>query len=56
MTKRQGRTELIDVKEFLERDKDFPQAALQALLQAALEPEMSETIRSSTRSNISAHR
>ena len=53
MTKRQGRTELI---ELLERDEDFLQAALQALLQAALEAEMSETIRSLTRSNISAQR
>lgn len=53
MTKRQGRTELI---ELLERDEDFLQAALQALLQAALEAEMSETIRSSMRSNISAQR
>lgn len=46
MTKRQGRTELI---ELLGRDEDFLQATLQALLQAALEAEMSETIRSSTR-------
>lgn len=53
MTKRQGRTELI---ELLERDEDFLQAALQVLLQAALEAEMSETIRSSMRSNISAQR
>ena len=53
MTKRQGRTELI---ELLERDEDFLPAALQALLQAALEAEMSETVRSSTRSNISAQR
>src|ERR1700751_1077615 len=45
MTKRQGKTELIDVKELLERDEDFLQAALQALLQAALETEMSETMR-----------
>jgi putative transposase len=44
MTKRKGKTELIDVKELLERDEDFLQAALQALLQAALEAEMSETI------------
>ena len=44
MTKRQGKAELIDVKELLERDEDFLQAALQALLQAALEAEMSETI------------
>ena len=44
MTKRKNRTELIDVKELLERDEDFLQAALQALLQAALEAEMSEAI------------
>ena len=44
MTKRKSKTELIDVKELLERDEDFLQAALQALLQAALEAEMSETI------------
>jgi len=44
MTKRKGKTELIDVKELLERDEDFLQAALQALLQAALEAEMSATI------------
>src|SRR5580692_5299514 len=44
MTKAKGKTELIDVKELLERDEDFLQTALQALLQAALEAEMSETI------------
>ena len=44
MTKRQGKAELIDVKELLERDEDFLQAALQALLQAALEAEMTEAI------------
>jgi transposase-like protein len=44
MTKRKGKTELIDVKELLKRDEDFLQAALPALLQAALEAEMSETI------------
>ena len=44
MTKRKSKTELIDVKELLERHEDFLQAALQALLQAALEAEMSETI------------
>jgi putative transposase len=44
MTKAKGKTELIDVKELLERDEDFLQAALRALLQAALEAEMSETI------------
>ena len=44
MTKGKGKTELVDVKELLERDEDFLRAALQALLQAALEAEMSETI------------
>src|ERR1700741_5491684 len=44
MTNRKGKTELIDVKELLERDEDSLQAALQALLQAALEAERSETI------------
>jgi putative transposase len=40
MTKRKGKAGLIDVKELLERDADF----LQAALQAALEAEMSATI------------
>src|SRR5246127_634993 len=44
MTKRKGKTGLIDVKELLERDEDFLRAALQALAQAALEAEMTETI------------
>jgi len=44
MTKRQGKAELIDVKELLAHDGDFLQVALQALLQAALEAEMSEAI------------
>jgi transposase-like protein len=44
MTERKGRAELIDVKELLRRDEDFVRAALQALLQAALEAEMTETI------------
>src|ERR1700756_4395334 len=44
MTNRKGKTELIDVKELLERDEDFMQGALRALLQAAVEAEMSETI------------
>ena len=43
-TKLKGKTELIDVKELLERDEGFLRAALQALAQAALEAEMSETI------------
>jgi hypothetical protein len=44
MTRRKGKTGLIDVKELLERDEDFLRAALQALAQAALEAEMTETI------------
>ena len=44
MTKRKGKAELIDVKELLECDEDFLQAALQALLQAAPEAEMTEAI------------
>ena len=44
MTKRNGKAELIDVKELLRRDEDFLRAALQALAQAALEAEMTETI------------
>jgi putative transposase len=44
MTERKGRPELIDVKELLGRDEDFVRAALQALLQAALEAEMTEAI------------
>ena len=44
MTKRNGKAELIDVKELLRRDEDFLRAALQALVQAALEAEMTETI------------
>jgi putative transposase len=44
MTERKGRAELIDVKELLGRDEDFVRAALQALLQAALEAEMTEAI------------
>ena len=44
MTERKGKAELIDVKELLGRDQDFVRAALEALLQAALEAEMSETI------------
>ena len=44
MTKHKGKTGLIDVKELLQRDEDFLRAALQALAQAALEAEMTETI------------
>jgi transposase-like protein len=44
MTKSKVRTEPIDVKELLKGDEDFLRAALRALLQAALEAEMTETI------------
>jgi putative transposase len=44
MTKPKGKTGLIDVKGLLQRDEDFLRAALQALTQAALEAEMTETI------------
>jgi len=44
MTAGKGKAELIDVKELLERDQDFVRAALAALLQAALEAEMTEAI------------
>jgi len=44
MTKGKGKAELIDVKELLERDEDFLRVALQALLQAALEAEMTDAI------------
>jgi putative transposase len=44
MTKHKGKAELTEVKELLQRDEDFLRAALQALAQAALEAEMTETI------------
>src|SRR6201997_484984 len=44
MTTGKGKSELIDVKELLGRDQDFVRAALEALLQAALEAEMTEAI------------
>ena len=44
MTKGKGKAELIDVKELLERGRDFLRVALQALLQAALEAEMTDAI------------
>jgi putative transposase len=44
MTKREGKAGRIDVKELLERDEDFVRVALEAVLQAALEAEMTETI------------
>jgi putative transposase len=44
MTKRQGRTGSIEVKGLLERDEDFVRAAVEMLVQAALEAEMAEAI------------
>jgi hypothetical protein len=44
MTKGKGKAELVDVKELLESDEDFLRTALQALVQAALEAEVTETI------------
>jgi putative transposase len=44
MTERKGTAERIDVKELLGRDEDFVRVALEALLQAALEVEMTEAI------------
>ena len=44
MTKHKAEAELIDVKELLARDGDFLKSALQGLVQAALEAEMTETI------------
>jgi putative transposase len=44
MTKRKGKTELIDVKELLAQGEDFVRAAVAVLVQAALEAEMTERI------------
>ena len=44
MTERKGRPESIDVKGLLGEDEDFVRAGLQALLQAALEVQMTEAI------------
>ena len=44
MTERQGKTEVVDVKALLGEDEDFVRAGLQALLQAALEVQMTEAI------------
>jgi putative transposase len=41
MTKRHNRAEIIDVKALLEGDEDFLRSAVEALLQAVLEAEMS---------------
>lgn len=44
MTRRQDRAEIIDVKALLERDEDFLRSAVEALLQAVLEAEMTQAI------------
>jgi transposase-like protein len=44
MTKGQNRAETIDVKALLERDEDFLRSAVEALVQAVLEAEMSQAI------------
>ena len=44
MTERKGKAEQIEVKELLAGDQDFVRVALEALLQAALEAEMTEAI------------
>ena len=44
MTKLEGKAELVDVKGLLEQDEDFVRAAVEALVQAALEAEMTEAI------------
>jgi putative transposase len=44
MTTRKGKAEAIDIKALLAQDEDFMRAGLQALIQAALEAEMTETI------------
>jgi hypothetical protein len=42
MTKGEGKGEVIDLKGLLARDEDFVRAAVEALVQAALEAEMTE--------------
>ena len=37
MTKREGKAEVIDLKGLLARDEDFVRAAVEALIEAALE-------------------
>ena len=44
MTKGEGKGEVIDLKGLLARDEDFLRAAIEALVQAALEAEMTEAI------------
>jgi hypothetical protein len=44
MTKREAKAEVIDLKGLLTQDGDFVRAAVEALVQAALEAEMTEAI------------
>jgi putative transposase len=44
MTKREGKGEVVDLKGLLRRDEDFVRSAVQALVQEALEAEMTEAI------------
>lgn len=44
MTKVEGKAEVIDIKGLLARDEDFVRAAVEALVQAALESEMTEAV------------
>ncbi|MBV9970665.1 MAG: IS256 family transposase, partial [Xanthobacteraceae bacterium] len=44
MTKGEGKSEVIDIKGLLARDEDFVRSAVEALVQAALESEMTEAI------------
>lgn len=44
MTKGKGKAEVIDLKGLLARDEDFVRAAVEALVQAALEAEMTEAV------------
>ncbi|HEY1260485.1 MAG TPA: IS256 family transposase, partial [Stellaceae bacterium] len=44
MTRGESKAEVIDIKDLLARDEDFVRAAVEALVQAALESEMTEAI------------
>lgn len=44
MTRTEGNSEVIDIKGLLARDEDFVRAAVEALVEAALESEMTEAI------------
>ena len=44
MTKGEGKGEVVDLKGLIARDEDFLRAAIEGLVQAAIEAEMSEAI------------